>query len=171
MLLRSGCPTGFLAYVASAVMTTAFRTATDVSQAIAKRGADAPPTTDCAYYARCLFTKASLMRAPLFCFETRPLGIGSLLRVMRSQRSQAETTCTKELSTVRADEVLCSPSGGKIRKNQTQIPLCCSSFQPVPRPDKPPKERMDSSAAMPGRVPCNKPDRSIQDFCGTPALN
>ena len=41
-------------------MTTEFRTLTDVIQAIAKRGTDAPPTTERAYYAHCLFTKASL---------------------------------------------------------------------------------------------------------------
>ena len=41
-------------------MATDFRTLTDFSQAVAKRGTDSPPTTMRAYYAHCLFVKASL---------------------------------------------------------------------------------------------------------------
>ena len=41
-------------------MTTDFRTLTNFSQAIAKRGTDSPPTTERGYYAHCLFVTASL---------------------------------------------------------------------------------------------------------------
>lgn len=41
-------------------MTIDFRTLTDLSQAIATRGTNSPPTTERAYYAHCLFMKASL---------------------------------------------------------------------------------------------------------------
>lgn len=41
-------------------MTTYFRNLADLSQNLAKRGTDSPPTTERAYYAHCLFMKASL---------------------------------------------------------------------------------------------------------------
>jgi hypothetical protein len=41
-------------------MATDFRALTDLSQVIAKRGTDSPPTTERGYYAHCLFVKASM---------------------------------------------------------------------------------------------------------------